>query len=105
MKAWTPEELKSHLENGDRVFLKLWKKGCGICKMSIPATERMEENNVHQLQFGMISTDEYPEMLEIAGAETLPVFFVFADKEMKGQFLGFKGLKQLEDFVNDALSK
>ena len=26
MEAWSPDDLKSHLDNGDKVFLKLWKK-------------------------------------------------------------------------------
>ena len=49
MEAWTPDDLKSHLDNGDKVFLKLWKKGCGICKLSNSATDRLEKTNEHGL--------------------------------------------------------
>ena len=34
MEVWSPDDLKSHLDKGEKVFLKLWKKGCGICKLS-----------------------------------------------------------------------
>ncbi|MGE0173669.1 MAG: thioredoxin family protein [Oligoflexales bacterium] len=103
MEAWTPEILHSKLDNGAKVFLKLWKKGCGSCKLSIPATDRLEKENPHNLEFAQILVDDHPEMLEVAGTEVLPVFFVFADKKMKGNFIGFKGLAKLQEFVNDAM--
>lgn len=102
MLEWTPEDLKTHLDAGDRVFLKLWKPGCGACKLSIPAIERIEADDRHSLLYGKINTDEYPEMLEISQSEVLPVFFVFIDGKMEGKFLGFKGLKKLEEFVDTA---
>ena len=27
MEVWSPDDLKSHLDKGEKVFLKLWKKG------------------------------------------------------------------------------
>lgn len=105
MEAWTPDQLKQHLDNGTGVFLKLWKKGCGICKLSNSATDRMESNNSHQLIFGKISVDDHPEMLELAGTGVLPVFFVFANKEKKGMYTGFKGLDKLQAFVDESLAE
>ncbi len=102
MQDWSPDQLKGHLESGDRIFLKLWKKGCGACKLSIPAIERIEADNSHDLIFGQICADEYPEILEIADTEVLPVFFVFAKKEMKGRFEGFKGLERLKSMIEDS---
>lgn len=99
MTDWTPDELKGHLDQGTKVFVKLWKKGCGVCKLSEPATDRMEKKNPYGMTFARISVDEYPEMLEVSGTEVLPAFFVFADKEKKGHLVGFKGLKKLEEFV------
>ena len=104
MEAWTPEELKAHLDQGERVFLKLWKKGCGICKLSNPATEKMEQDNVHNLTFAKISVDEHPEMMAIAGTDVLPVFFVFDQKKKKGIFTGFKGYDKLKEFVENSLN-
>ncbi len=104
MQDWSPEELEKHIEKGDRVFLKLWKKGCGICKLSVPATDRLEAQNDHAMVFGRISTDDYPEMLEIADTEMLPTFFIFADKQKKGQYSGFKGLDKLKEFVEQSLT-
>ena len=99
MEAWSPEDLKKHLDSDGRAFVKLWKKGCGACKLSESATDRLESKNPHNLVFAKISVDDHPEMLEVSGTEVLPAFFVFADKSKKGQFVGFKGLKKLEDFV------
>lgn len=103
MQEWTPEDLKKHLDDGKAVFLKLWKRGCGICKLSTPATERMESTNKHHLVFASINVDDHPEMLEVSGAESLPSFFVFKDGENKGHYIGFKGLQKLEEFVDHAL--
>ncbi len=103
METWTPDELKQHLGEGERVFLKLWKKGCGICKLSTPATDKLEKDNEHQLTFAKISIDEYPEMLEVAGTEVLPVFFVFDQKKKKGMYTGFKGYDKLQEFVVSSL--
>ena len=104
MEAWTPGDLKNLLDDGQSVFLKLWKPGCGICKMSNSATDRMEKANDHQLKFGKISVADHPEMIELAGTDALPVFFVFADKKKKGQHIGFKGLAKLEAFVEESLA-
>lgn len=104
MEAWTPDDLKQHLDNGGRAFVKLWKKGCGVCKLSEPATDRLEGKNNHSLVFAKISIDDHPEMLDVSGTDVLPAFFVFADKQKKGQFVGFKGLKKLEEFVDGCFS-
>ncbi len=103
MQNWSPEQLRSHLESGDNVFLKLWKKGCGACKLSIPAIERIEAANDHGLVFGQICADDHPEILEIAETEVLPVFFVFSNKEMKGRLEGFKGLERLKSMIDESL--
>ncbi len=103
MQNWSPEQLRSHLEAGDKVFLKLWKKGCGACKLSIPAIERIEGSNDQGLVFGQICADDHPEILEIAETEVLPVFFVFSNKEMKGRLEGFKGIEKLKLMIEEAL--
>lgn len=105
MENWTPEQLQRHIEAGDKVFLKLWKKGCGACKLSIPALERLKASDQHGLMFAQISTDEYPEMLEISETDVLPAFFVFRDKQMAAQQIGFKGLKSLLDFVAHSMGE
>ena len=104
MEAWTPERLQEELSRGERVFLKLWKKGCGICKLSTPATDRMEKDNIHQLKFAKISIDDHPEMMAVAGTEVLPVFFVFAEKQKKGMYTGFKGVEKLQEFVDESFA-
>ncbi|SMF71417.1 thioredoxin family protein [Pseudobacteriovorax antillogorgiicola] len=104
MEEWKPDQLKQSLDNGDKVFLKLWKRGCGICKLSNSATDRMEKNNTHGLTFAKINVDDHPEMLDLAGTGSLPLFFVFADKEKKGMYTGFKGLEKLQEFVDESLS-
>ena len=104
MEAWTPEDLKSNLDQGKRIFLKLWKRSCGICKLSTPATDRMELDDPHQLTFVKICIDDHPEMLEITGSDILPVFFVFDHKKKKGMYPGFKGLEKLREFVASSLN-
>lgn len=105
MEAWTPEQLKEQLENGNKVFLKLWKKGCGICKLSNSATDRMEKSNPHGLVFGKINVEDHPEMLDMAGSNMLPLFFVFSEKKKKGMYTGFKGLDALQSFVDESITK
>ncbi len=103
MDAWTPDQLQEALAGGNSVFLKLWKKGCGICKLSTPATDRIEKEDAHGMQFAKICTDDHPEMMEIAGTDVLPVFVVFANKKKKGMYTGFKGLDKLQEFVNESI--
>ncbi len=104
MLDWTPDDLRQHLDAGERVFLKLWKPGCGACKLSIPALERIEAADHHNLIYAQINTEDHPDILEISQSEVLPVFFVFTDKKLRGKHLGFKGLKKLEEFVDEAAS-
>lgn len=104
MRDLSPDQLREHLDRGDKVFLKLWKNGCGACKLSIPAIERIMAADTHGFVFGQISTDTHPEIMEIAETEVLPVFFVFADQEMKGKLEGFKGLERLKSFVEESMA-
>jgi thioredoxin-like negative regulator of GroEL len=103
MDAWTPDELQEHLGQGHSVFLKLWKKGCGICKLSTPATDKIEKDDLHGIKFAKICIDDHPEMMEVAGTDVLPVFFVFKDKKRKGMYTGFKGLDKLKEFVDGSM--
>ena len=105
METWTPDSLKEKLDQGaERVFVKLWKKGCGACKLSKPAIERIQSADTTGILFGEISTDDYPEMLEVADTEVLPTFFAFKDSKMAGKLIGFKGLAKLQEFVDQNLS-
>jgi thioredoxin-like negative regulator of GroEL len=103
METWRPEDLQERLDRGERVFVKLWKKGCGPCKLSTPAVERLEAHNRFNLTFGQICADDYPEILEITGSDVLPAFFVFNEEGLKGTFKGFKGLQKLEEFLQESL--
>lgn len=104
MDNWTPDDLKKNLDEGKDVFLKLWKKGCGACKLSQPAIERIMAADKHGLVFAQICTDDFPEMYEIAETEVLPTFFVFKDKKLAGKNIGFKGLAKLQAFVDSTIS-
>lgn len=99
MHDWTPKDLESRLESGGKVFLKIWKNGCGACKLSQPATTRLAEANAGVIEFGQVNADTYPEIMDIASVESLPAFFVFKGGQLKGQQLGFKGLAKLEELV------
>jgi thiol-disulfide isomerase/thioredoxin len=103
MLEWTPEKLEGDLHSGKNIFLKLWKPGCGACKLSQPAVRRVEEGFSDKLLFGEINAEEFPEMLEIADTEVLPVFFIFKDKKLVGKHIGFKGQAKLHEFVESAI--
>lgn len=103
MQDWTPKELEQSLDSGNTVFLKLWKKGCGPCKLSTPAVERIEGQYSGAITFGQICVDDHPEIMNLAGTEVLPAFFVFKDRKKAGSFLGFKGLEKLKEFVAESV--
>ena len=103
MQDWTPRQLQEAIESDGAVFLKLWKKGCGACKLSIPALERIEPEHP-DMQFGQILTDDHPDILELSESESLPAFFVFKNRKMLGKSIGFKGLEKLKAFVDEALN-
>ena len=103
MDNWTPEQLQEHLDEGKSVFLKSWKPGCGACKLSKPATERLEAKHGDKVLFGQIDTAEHEQMLEIADTDVLPVFFLFKDKKMAGKHIGFKGLQKLQEWMEGSI--
>lgn len=103
MEKWTPETLQEKLEQGHKVFLKLWKKGCGACKLSEPAIERLMAADAHGLAWGAINVDDHPEMLEIAETDVMPAFFIFTSDGLAGKQVGFKGLAKLQEFLKAAL--
>jgi len=97
MQDWTPKDLKSSLDDGGSIFLKLWKPGCGACKLSESATSRLEDKESANFKFVKINTEEHPEIMEITGTDVLPVFFVFKDGAMQSKVIGFKGIKKLQE--------
>ncbi|MEI8026707.1 MAG: thioredoxin family protein [Pseudomonadota bacterium] len=99
MIEFDPKTLEASLVQNNKVFLKLWKKGCGPCKMSEPAVNRLDAIWSKEVVFRQICISDYPEMLEIAGTEILPVFFAFHQHKLAGKLEGFKGIKNLEDFL------
>ncbi len=105
MKQWSPEDLKKALDSGESVFLKLWKHGCGACKLASPAVERLEKANEFPVTYAEICIDDHPEMLEIAGTEVLPVFFVFHNKKKQSQLIGFKGIAKLQEMLQATFPK
>lgn len=94
----SPDELKSHLDAGGAVFLKLWKPGCGACKLSEPAIERLEKQ-FEAAKFVQIDAEAHPEILSISESEVLPSFFMFKDGKMLGNVIGFKGIAKLKDLL------
>jgi thiol-disulfide isomerase/thioredoxin len=99
MIEFDPKTLETSLSEHKKVFLKLWKKGCGPCKMSEPAVKRLEPIWEKDVVFGQICISDFPEMIEIAGTEILPVFFAFNDHKLSAKLEGFKGIKTLEEFL------
>ena len=104
MIDWTPKELKTHLDESKAVFLKLWKPGCGACKLSEPATERLEAKYAaggdEPISFAKVDVSAHPEMLEISESEVLPAFFLFKGGAMQGKVIGFKGIKKLQELFD-----
>lgn len=100
IQSWTPDQLKAELDKGSTVFLKIWKEGCGACKLSEPAVERLYQAHHQQMSFAQISASEYPEILELSGSEVLPTFFTFKEQKLVGQVIGFKGIAKLQAIVD-----
>ena len=104
METWTPQDLQAKLDEGSNVFVKLWKPGCGACKLSISATDRMETQNTYGLEFGQINVEDFPEMLEMSDTDVVPAFFVFRNCKLAGSFVGFKGLAKLDEMLTTAFT-
>jgi hypothetical protein len=43
-------------------------------------------------------------MLEISETGVVPAFYVFKDRQMRGSFVGFKGLAKLQEMVTNSLA-
>lgn len=94
----SPDELKTHLDAGKSLFLKLWKPGCGACKLSEPAIERLEKKFTN-VTFVQIDAGTHPEILGISESEVLPAFFMFKESKMQGSVIGFKGIAKLTEII------
>ncbi len=100
MNDVNPTQLRTHLDHSKKLFLKLWKKGCGPCKLSVPAIERLEKKYGEGYEFVQICIDDHPEMMEITESEVLPAFFVFVEGKKTNQSIGFKGLAKLQEMFS-----
>jgi thioredoxin 1 len=96
------DTLKQKLDQGKDLFLKVWQKGCGPCKLSEPALERLEPTYGSTLEFVQVCIDDHPDIADIANIEALPAFFIFKEKKMKAKSFGFKGIAKLEAFIKES---
>ncbi len=103
MLDWNAADLEKAIESGKKVFVKFWKNGCGACKLAIPATQRLEDKFKDRVLFGQICMDDNEELYELLETQVLPSFFTFADAELRGKSVGFKGLAKLECLIEETL--
>ncbi len=104
MQQWTPEQLQEQLDSGSTVFVKLWRNECAPCKAATPVVEKLS-TEFPDIVFGEVSIDDYPEVAEAANVRAVPAFFVFVNKQLKGQHLGFRGADALKKFLEDSIKE
>ena len=101
MEEWKPDQLKASLDKGDKVFLKLWKRGCGICKLSNSATDRMEKSNDHGLTFAKINVDDNPMAASKYGVRGLPTLMIFKGGKVAATHPGAMSKQKITEWIKE----
>ena len=77
------------------VVVDFWAEWCGPCKAIAPTLDEIATENAGKLKIGKINVDEEQALAAKFGIRAIPTLMVFKGGEVKEQFVGASGKKDL----------
>ncbi len=103
----TSSELKSKIENGEKLIVDFWAKWCGPCKVMKPTFDKISESLITEgksVQMYTMDVEENRDMAVSLGIRAVPTVKAFSmGKEVFSQ-TGIQSDTQLKQLVENVIN-
>jgi thioredoxin 1 len=98
MKLITAEQLKTKLNNGEKLLVDFDAEWCGPCKSLMPRLEKLEQEFPH-VQFVKIDVDQNQEYMMESGIRSVPTVKIYDGEKLVNQSAGANPDKFYEEHL------
>lgn len=101
------EELKTRIENGEKIIVDFWAKFCGPCKVMKPTFEKVAEkinNENSDIKLYTLDVEENRELAVNLGIRAVPTIKSFNSGKEVHSITGMVAESQINDLVKNLLN-
>jgi thioredoxin 1 len=106
VRELTQEQLQSEIIDAKKTTLvDFWASWCGPCKALAPILDDISKDTDFEgkLDFGKISTEDYPEVAGANNVSGIPCLILFENGTEKGRIIGFHPKSALKAKIAELL--
>ena len=85
------------------VLVDFWAEWCGPCRVLGPTIEAIAERNQGAWILVKVNTEEFPEIAQQYGIQSIPAVKLFVDGEVRDEFVGALPENRIEQWLKKAL--
>lgn len=85
------------------VLVDFWAEWCGPCRVLGPTIEALAERNQGAWSLVKVNTEEFPEIAQQYGIQSIPAVKLFVDGEVRDEFVGALPENRIEQWLKKAL--
>lgn len=101
------EELKTKIENGEKIIVDFWAKFCGPCRAMKPTFEKVAESmriQNSEVQLYTLDVEENRELAVSLGIRAVPTIKSFSEGKEIGTVMGMQNESQIKDLVSNLIN-